>query len=175
MQASCFGARCKLKGCPWEAPWQVWGLHPWRKPFLHWIWPRAACSVFEISPALRIWLDRRPPECPSHLNYSVNVVGNGWAYSCLGMSCCFSGGNSPDHFCWSSPVLQIFLKLMFCLLGGPWFLPFPQAQLRPLPGGAGGRSRAAGQSVCVLKQMLCIGMYSCKSLLSSLSRSLRHP
>lgn len=53
------------------------------------------------------------------------MVGNGWAYLCLGMSCCFSGGNSADHFCWSSPVLQIFMKLLVCLFGGPWFLLFP--------------------------------------------------
>lgn len=32
------------------------------------------------------------------------------------------------HFCWSSPVLWLSLKLLFCLLGGPWFLvsPFPK-------------------------------------------------
>lgn len=56
----------------------------------------SSLSVFEISPALRMWFDRRPPECPSHLNYSMNMVGNSSSCSCLGMSCRFSGGHSPD-------------------------------------------------------------------------------
>jgi len=71
---------------PREGPWQVWGLHPWRTPLPHRVWPQAACSVFEIS--LRVSLDRRPPECPSRFNYSVNEVGNGWT-CCLGVSCLF--------------------------------------------------------------------------------------
>lgn len=39
LQAPCFGTECKLKGCPWEGPWQVWDLRPWRKPLPHWMWP----------------------------------------------------------------------------------------------------------------------------------------
>lgn len=83
----------------------------------------------------------------------------------------FSGGNSPDHFCWSSLGLQIFLKLLFCLFGGPRFLLFPSTAQTS----AWWSWRQRGHVPVCSGRCSVFGAYSCKLLLSSLPRSRRRP
>lgn len=80
--------------------------------------------------------------------------------------------SSPDHFCWSSLVLQIFMKLLLCLFDGPWFLLFPSTA--ETSAWWSWRQGSVAKCLCAQTDAL-YGVYSCKSLLSSLSRSLCHP